>query len=74
MSRPIDNATDDASPANGDALLLRAPEVAGLLSCSVRLIWRLKSEGLLPAVRLAPRCVRFRRVDVETLIDELAEG
>lgn len=61
-------------PANGEPLLLRVGEAARLLDCSTRLIWRLASEGHLPRVRLGPRSVRFRRSDVEGLIDDLAEG
>ncbi len=55
------------------ALLLTVGEVAELLNCSTRLVWRLASEGQLPRVRLGPRCVRFRRRDVEALIDGLTE-
>ena len=58
------NATDDGS-------LLKVEEVAGLLHCSKRLVWRLVSEGRLDRVILGPRCVRFRRSDVQAMIDDL---
>jgi excisionase family DNA binding protein len=75
MTPPSDNATPQhASPAKGEPLLLRAGQVAELLNCSVRLVWRLASEGRLPRVHLGPRCVRFRRSDVESLVDDLVEG
>ena len=73
MSVDCNNATHDHGPAKREPLLLRAGEVARLLSCSTRLVWRLASEGLLPRVSLGPRCTRFRRADVEGLIDELAQ-
>ena len=74
MSASSLNSTDDHGPANGKPLLLKVDQVAELLSCSRRLVWRLASEGQLPRVVLGPRCVRFRRSDVESLVDELAEG
>ena len=74
MPRPIDNPIDEsAKPANGDALLLRAGEVAIVLGCSIRLVWQLKSEGLLPAVRLSPKSVRWRRETIAEFVEGLAE-
>ena len=64
---------DAAGPTKAEPLLLKVGQVAELLNCSRRLVWRLASEGLLTRVKLAPRCVRFRLSDVEALIDELAE-
>ena len=74
MSALPPNTANDHGPADGQPLLLRVGEVAALLSCSKRLIWRLVSEGHLSRVVLGPRCVRFRRSDVEAMVDELAEG
>jgi excisionase family DNA binding protein len=68
-----DTANDAARPANGHALLLCVEEVAELLACSRRLVWRLASEGALPRVKLGPRCVRFRRADVEALVENSME-
>ena len=65
---------DDQNPTNAKSLLLKVGEVAALLNCSTRLVWRLASEGALPRVRLGPRAVRFRRRDMEALVDYLAEG
>ena len=74
MPRPTDSPNDEsAKPANGDALLLRVGEVAGLLGCSIRLVWQLKSEGVLPAVRLSPKSVRWRRETVIEYVDSLPE-
>ena len=67
---PIDGRPDQP---NGDALLLRVGEVAALLGCSVRLVWRLRSEGLLPAVRLGPKSVRWRRETVVEYVESLRE-
>ena len=69
---PVDDVRANG-PANGESLLLKVGQVADLLSCSRRLVWRLVSEGYLSRVPLGPRCVRFRRRDVEALVDELAE-
>ena len=63
----------DQPGRNGESLLLRVGEVARLLDCSPRLVWRLASEGQLPRVVLGPRCVRFRRRDVDAMIDGLTE-
>lgn len=63
---------DPQARVNGERILLKVGDVAGLLSCSTRLVWRLASEGRIPRVVLGLRCVRFRRRDVELLVEELA--
>jgi excisionase family DNA binding protein len=50
-----------------DKLLTRT-EVAQLLRLSPRSVDRLRSKGLLPAIRLLPGAVRFRISDVEAFI------
>lgn len=48
--------------------LLRAQQVAELLAVSTRLVWRFRSEGKLPSVKIAG-ATRFRSSDVRKLID-----
>jgi|GEM_PF-6184025 len=52
--------------------LLRANEVAALLAVSTRIVWRFRSEGRLPAVRIAG-ATRFRLSDVRRLIESGSE-
>lgn len=59
---------DDASMA---PLLLTKAETAQLLNVSPRTVQRLVAEGRLPLVRVAG-APRFRRVDVEGYVDDLA--
>ena len=74
MPRPTDSPNDvPPEQPNGDSLLLRVNEVARLLGCSIRLVWQLKSEGVLPAVRLSPKSVRWRRETVIEYVDSLPE-
>ena len=75
MAPSSHNATDDhTGPGNGEPLLLKVGQVAELLNCSTRLVWRLASEGTLARVVLSRRCVRFARRDVEQLVKELSES
>lgn len=55
--------TDD-----GTTRLMTFREVADYLSLSPRTVERMVHAGELPAVRLSPRAVRFREVDVRDLI------
>lgn len=62
--------TEQAVPdTTGGDRLLKASEVAALLSVSTRLVWRLRATGELPAVTIG-RSTRFRRSDVERIIAE----
>lgn len=51
-----------------DEKLLRAPEVAEMLAVSTRLVWRFRSEGKLPSVKIAG-ATRFRLGDVRKMIE-----
>jgi excisionase family DNA binding protein len=48
--------------------LLNATDVAELLRCSKKTIYAYADAGLLPAARLSPKVLRFRREDVEAFI------
>jgi len=57
-----------------DERLLSAKDLAEILGCSQRSIWRLCSSGRLPSpVRLGPRLVRWRAKDVERWLGSLAD-
>lgn len=58
MSLPIENRETD---------LLTTAEVAELLKVSPVTVARWKKQGRLPAYKLGPRAVRFRRADVAAL-------
>jgi excisionase family DNA binding protein len=62
LNKPVSTA------ATPDDQLLRAHEVARMLAVCTRLVWRLRSEGELPAVRIAGNATRFRLSDVRRLI------
>ena len=52
--------------------LLRASDLAAMLSVSVRTIWRMRDAGELPQpVRLGNKLVRWQRRDIETYIHDL---
>jgi predicted DNA-binding transcriptional regulator AlpA len=51
-----------------DDRLLKATEVAALLSVSTRLVWRFRAEGRLAAVQIAG-ATRFRLADVRRLME-----
>ena len=55
----------------GEALddrLLRVAEAADILGCSPRLVWRLREQGALEAVKIG-RVTRFRRSDIRRLVE-----
>jgi excisionase family DNA binding protein len=52
-----------------DHSLLTARQIAALLQCSVRQIWRLSEAGILPARRKIGRVVRWRRAEIERWIE-----
>lgn len=59
-------------PTAPDAELIDAKAVARLLSCSHRMVALFESRGVLPrGIRLAARCVRWRRSDVLAAIERL---
>lgn len=53
-----------------DQLLLSARQVAEMLNISTRTLWRLKSAGKLPAAIRIGKCIRWRREDLNTWIEE----
>ena len=53
--------------------LLRVDEAAQVLACSPRLVWRLREQGALKAVKIG-RVTRFRRSDIQRLVDEGSEA
>lgn len=66
--------TIDAQTVHGQ--LLRATDVARLLSVSVRTVWRLRDSGELPRpVRIPRNLICWRKADVEKYVrDGLANG
>lgn len=52
-----------------DRSLLTAQEVATLLSVSLRTVWSLRSAGKLKGRKVGPKATRFKREDVERLIE-----
>jgi excisionase family DNA binding protein len=59
-----------AAVSDGDRLLLNIEEVSHLTGLSVGTLYHWISEKKIPVVRFSSRCVRFRRSDIETWIDE----
>jgi len=53
--------------AESEDRLLKVSEVAELLGCSARLVWSLRSEGKLDAVKVSC-AVRFRLSDVRRIV------
>ncbi len=51
-----------------DDRLLRVDEAAQVLGCSQRLVWRLREQGALEAVKIG-RVTRFRRSDIRRLVE-----
>ena len=50
-----------------DALLSGA-QVAARLNVSARTVWSLRSSGLLKAIRLGPKLLRYRSEDIDALV------
>jgi excisionase family DNA binding protein len=63
MSLTNDAASDD---------LLTTREVAGRLRVSTATVLRRFRSGEIPAVQLGPRTLRFRRSDIDALLDPAA--
>lgn len=55
-------------------LLLNVEEVSQLTGLAKGTIYHWISQKRIPVVRLSPRCVRFRRCDLEAWLAGLAEG
>lgn len=53
--------------------LLNRSELAALFGCSKATIRRYEREGKLRPIRLSPRVVRFKKEDVEKLVNTTAE-
>ncbi len=51
--------------------LLRAEEAAALLGCKESAIRKWRYIGLLPAVRVGKRAIRYRIKDLERIVSEL---
>ncbi len=57
-----------------DDQLLRVKDVAAIMQCCQRQIWRLVELGKLPGpFRPSPRMPRWRRIDIEKYIESLAK-
>ncbi len=57
-----------------DELLLTVQQLADLLQVDAASIYHWSAAGRLPGcVRLSARCLRFRRLDVEKWLEELAQ-
>jgi predicted site-specific integrase-resolvase len=64
--RPNKNQQEDTIP---DALLSRR-QAAAIVAVSTETIKRRERDGLLKAIRFNSRLVRYRRADVERMINE----
>jgi len=62
--------TDTDSPLER---LLTADDVAAATQLTKDRVWELTREGKLPAVKLGPRTIRYRKQRVEVAIAELEE-
>ena len=59
------------TPSKPDPLLLSAPEVAGLLGCSVRHVWRMADSGLIPRpITLGARLKKWPRSHIDRWLTE----
>jgi len=50
--------------------LLTRKQAAQLMNCSIKFITRLERQGLLPCLALGGHYRRFRRADIEALINK----
>ena len=69
MTRPNKNQQKETVPNILDVLLSRR-QVAVMLGVSTETIKRRERDGLLKAIRFNSRLVRYRRADVERMINE----
>jgi len=53
-----------------DRLLLTIDDVSELTGLSQGTLYHWVSQRRIPFVKLSPRCIRFRRSDLETWLDE----
>lgn len=59
-------------PMNEELQLLRAADLARLLSVDVRSVWRLLAAGVLPApIRLGARTVRWKAGEIAAAIERV---
>lgn len=49
-------------------------QVAEVLNVSLRYVRTLRQSGALPVVRLSPRCLRVRRIDLDRMVEERMAG
>jgi len=56
----LKHAMQNIEETTGDTLLTKT-EVAELFNCSTQTITRMEASGILPAARLGPGMVRFKR-------------
>jgi excisionase family DNA binding protein len=56
---------------SSDKILLTAEEVATLTGFAEGTIRHFVSQKRIPVVRISARCVRFRRSDIETWLEEM---
>lgn len=69
MTRLVFEPTGQDCQTLADSLLLSDRQVAALLSCSRRTVWKMASCGDLPKpVRVGSRTVRWRRTDIEAWV------
>lgn len=66
--RPRGVNDDPALPVTDFLALLTRQQVADLLGISLVTLWRWDQEGRLPALRLGPQTVRYRREDIDEFI------
>ena len=62
------SSVDVSSSNQGEPLLIRAQELAGMLNISLRTLWRLNSAGVLPQPMRLGAAVRWRLEEVKTWI------
>lgn len=60
---------DELTPPAPSADMYTVEEAAYRLRVSVKTVWRLRNRGELPVVEISPGVIRFRRADVEALIE-----
>ena len=53
-----------------DLELLRAEDVAGILKVTASAVFKWAKAGLIPSYRINEKCLRFKREDVATFIEQ----
>ena len=67
------NSTENQNP-NAAGEYMDTKEGSAYIRISPRHFARLRARGMIPAVRLSPHCVRFRRSDLDRMMARLAVG